>query len=66
MIIIVENASPGGSHGAMVIAVGSGYGDSSSNLGQDCIHFTLCQYSWERCEFTPFQLWVRSKIYGAL
>ena len=30
-----------GAHGVMVIIVGNGYGDSSSNPGQDWLYFTL-------------------------
>ena len=30
-----------GAHGVMVIVVGNGHGDTSSNLGQDWLHFTL-------------------------
>ena len=30
----------GGTHGAMVIVVGNGHGDSSSNPGREWLHFT--------------------------
>ena len=30
----------GGAHGVMVIVVGNGHGDTSSNLGRDWLHFT--------------------------
>ena len=30
----------GGARGVMVIAVGNGHGDSSSNPGRDWLHFT--------------------------
>ena len=30
----------GGTHGVMVIIIGNGYGDPSSNPGQGCLHFT--------------------------
>ena len=30
----------GGAHGVMVIIVGNGHGDTSSNPGQDWLHFT--------------------------
>ena len=29
-----------GAHGVMVIVVGNGYGDTSSNPGRDWLHFT--------------------------
>ena len=31
----------GGAHGVMVIVVGNGHGDTSSNPGRDWLHFTL-------------------------
>ena len=31
----------GGARGVMVIVVGNGHGDTSSNLGQGQLHFTL-------------------------
>ena len=36
----------------MIIVVGHGIGDSSSNPGQSC--FTLCLCYWERHEFISF------------
>ena len=30
----------GGAHGVMVIVVGNGHGDTSSNPGRDLLHFT--------------------------
>ena len=30
----------GGAHGVMVIVIGNGHGDISSNPGQDWLHFT--------------------------
>ena len=30
----------GGAHGVMVIIIGNGHGDTSSNLRQDWLHFT--------------------------
>ena len=30
----------GGACGVMVIVVGNGHGDMSSNPGRDCLHFT--------------------------
>ena len=30
----------GGARGVMVIVVGNGHGDTSSNLGRDWLHFT--------------------------
>ena len=30
----------GGAHSVMVIVVGNGHGDTSSNPGQDWLHFT--------------------------
>ena len=32
--------SPKGAHGVIVIVVGNGHGDSSSNPGRDWLHFT--------------------------
>ena len=32
--------SLGGAHGVMVIVVGNGHGDTSSNPGRDWLHFT--------------------------
>ena len=32
--------SYGGAHGVMVIVVGNGRGDTSSNIGRDWLHFT--------------------------
>ena len=34
----------------MVIVVGNGHGDTSSNPGQDWLHFTSHYYPWERYE----------------
>ena len=34
------NPSSGGPRGLTVIVVGNGYGDTSSNPGQGCLHFT--------------------------
>ena len=31
---------PGGSRGVVVIVVGNGHGDTSSNPGRDLLHFT--------------------------
>ena len=31
----------GGARGVMVIVVGNGHGDTSSNPGRDSLHFTL-------------------------
>ena len=33
--------TPGGARGVVVIVVGNGHGDTSSNLGRDWLHFTL-------------------------
>ena len=40
----------GGAHGVIVIVVGNGHGDMSSNPERDWLHFTLHQYLWERYE----------------
>ena len=40
----------GGDRSAMVIIVGNGYGDPSSNSGLDCLHLTLRLYHWKRYE----------------
>ena len=34
------SATYGGSRGVMVIVVGNGHGDTSSNPGRDWLHFT--------------------------
>ena len=34
----------------MFTIVRNGYGDLSSNHEQGCLHFTKCQYSWEKYE----------------
>ena len=31
-----------GIHGVMDTVVGNGHSNASSNLGQNCLHFTLC------------------------
>ena len=40
----------GGVRGVLVIVVGHGHGDTSSNPGRDWLHFTLHKYPWERYE----------------
>ena len=35
-----NHKSRGGACGVMVIVVGNGHGDTSSNLGRDWLHFT--------------------------
>ena len=34
------NSYIGGARGVMVFVVGNGHGDTSSNPGRDCLHFT--------------------------
>ena len=36
--------------GVIVIVLGNGHGDTSSNPGQDWLYFTLYSYPWERYE----------------
>ena len=36
----IKQTETGGAHGVMVIVVGNGHGDSSSNLGREWLHFT--------------------------
>ena len=38
----------GGACGVMIIVVGNGLGDLSSNPGLGCLHFTYRYYTWER------------------
>ena len=38
--IIIEVSELGGARGVMVIVVGNGHGDMSSNPGRDWLHFT--------------------------
>ena len=40
----------GSVRGVMVIVVGNGHSDTSSNPGRDRLHFTYHQYPWERYE----------------
>ena len=35
-----QDMSGGGAHGVMVIIVGNGHGNTSSNPGRDWLHFT--------------------------
>ena len=37
---MIDKQLIGGARGVMVIVVGNGYGDMSSNPGQDWLHFT--------------------------
>ena len=39
-ILVQTNTVYGGARGVMVIVVGNGHGDSSSNPGRDWLHFT--------------------------
>ena len=39
-IITIYNEHSGGACGVMVIVVGNGHGDTSSNPGRDWLHFT--------------------------
>ena len=39
MVIIIDKKTVG-AHGVMVIVVGNGHGDTSSNPGRDWLHFT--------------------------
>ena len=39
-ISLGEFVTEGGAHGVMVIIVGNGHGDTSSNPGQGWLHFT--------------------------
>ena len=36
----INNLTPGGARCVMVIVVGNGHGDASSNPGRDWLHFT--------------------------
>ena len=49
----------GGSSGVMVIFVGNGHSDTSSNPGWGWLHFTWYKYTWERYEsnYSPFSYW---------
>ena len=35
-----QGLHPGGARGVMVIVIGNGHGDTSSNPGRDWLHFT--------------------------
>ena len=48
----------GGSRGVIVIVVGNGYDDTSSNPGRDWLHFTLGKV-W--IQLFSLQLWVNSR-----
>ena len=37
----------GGARGVVIIVVGNGHGDTSSNPGRDWLHFTLHLYPWK-------------------
>ena len=39
-ITYINNIDRGDARGVMVIVVGNGHGDASSNTGRDCLHFT--------------------------
>ena len=53
----------GGAHGVMVIIVGNGHGDISSNPGQDWLHFHIALIPLGKVWIQLFslQLWVNSR-----